>query len=619
MATILRFVEADLTTVRLDLNAYGAGGSSGFGVLAGADFGDIDVDLEYLQSAAAGASPSFQHDEIVATTLMLEAKHSSFDNLRTLFRSLTKELRRTNILEWRADGDSTSLFIDTLPSSVPSMLSGGDFDNITVLGQAHKIEFPVVIRRQPYLRVASSSLTLTPASGWTNEVGNREVKVTNPGSVPSPCKITATFSEAGADVVQLRIGRKSGASANLTAFASLYSFEVEGGTLSGSTSSTADANASGGNMARTTYSATGYFLKRWKKVITPGAVNDLVGTYRVYCALKFKEGSEQTVQLRWGMNNSDPVDNVNDEVPLYGADLSSSIYVPVYLGKVRFEDTAASLVLEGWSRLDTDPGSSTLDWDSVVLIPADEQFTTVSVPGFRGMRPGGEKWTGDQLITPTSPGTLITGSVEENTIQLDAQDEAGGTKPNTGTVLPAGKHIVTGVATLKDISGNKTELAELRVRNVTDSTNVATKKLYSKKNRREVEIEKSVVFDADGSDAFQFQVVGSAALGGAVEMFVREIRHSFVRTVGNGTKMVLSSIDPEDNGVYSGSTRVAPLQVSGPAIELEPGDNTLVFDIGDWSGLHYQDDVDLREPLPKSVAARQVTLTIEVEPRHAPL
>lgn len=618
MATILRFVEDDLSTVRLSLNALD-GGSTGFGVLSGADFGDIDIELELMQSGAAGGSLAFQHEEIVTATFMLEAKHTTFADLRTLFRNLTQELRRENIIEWRADGDATSFFFRTLPSPIPAILRGDDFSNLAILGQFHSVEFPVVIRRQPFLFAASSTPTLTPSSGWTNEVGNREVKLTNPGSVPSPCRITATFPEAGADVVQLRIGRRSGVSARLLAFASNYSFEVEGGTLSGSTSSTADANASGGNMARTSYSATGYFLKRWKKVITPTDVDDLVGTYRVYCALKMTVGSEQTLQLRWGMNNVDPVDFVNEEVTLDGTELSSSIYVPVDLGTVRFEDTATSLVLEGWSRLDTDPGSSTLDWDTITLIPADEQFTTISVPGFRGGAPAREKWTGDQLTTPSSPASLLDGDVHETTLHLDEPDKAGGTKPNAGTVLPAGKHIVTVLATIKDNSGDKTEIAELRVRNVTDGTDAASKNLYSQKNRRETDIEKSVTFDADGSDAYQFQVIATANATVSSKIIVREIRHSFVRTVGNGTKMVLSSIDPEETGIYSGTTRIAPLQVSGPAIELEPGDNTLVFDIGDWSGLHYQDDVDLREPLPKSVAARQVTLAVEVEARHAPL
>lgn len=623
MAIRFRFVEEDLSTVRLDLATRNSTpGANGFGVLAGADFGDVNTDLEFIQTSEPGATVAARHDPPIDTLIQLEAQHSSYANLRTLIRSLYTELQRGGIIEWRADGDATSYFMDVFPSPLPNIFRGDQFSNMVIMGSFQVVEFPVVLRRQPYLREASA--TLANGTSLTGDVAGMEVKVNNTSTMPSPARLEVTLPTASAEVVQLRCAIKSGSDANLTEFAGLYSFETDDPatdttvTFGSNTTSQTLAAASGGKHAQTAYTATGYTLKRWKKVITPTTPAALKGTYKAYAVVRMTTGSKQTLCLHWGLKNSDPVDFTNDEVILDAQEAAGSIWTAVDLGEVKMEDDASVLVLEGWSRLDEDPGSSTLDWDYVVLLPTDVGMTTLSVIGFRGGQPSKLKWKGEDLGTPTSPGGLTGGTDSETTRILNAQNEAGGTKPNTGFVFPAGKVVVKFDGSLRQgTTSARQKLGELRVRDVTGSTNVATRDLYTKKNRFETNSEKQATFTADGTSAYQIQVVFTKGSPDADDQIVIDRLMCYsVRIVGNGDKLILDPTDLDATGLWSGSVKVADIVVSGAFPTLQPGYNTLVLMPGDWSGSQYQDDVDEREPLAKVVQGRTMTTTVKTKPLH---
>lgn len=618
MATIFRLVDPDnVATVRLNLNALETG-STGFGLNLDSDLGDVETTNEWLSSAPArGSKVLVSWDPPVLSTFFLDLKESSLANFTTSLRSLARELSRGGLIEWQPDGAAAPLYCEFHPSPIPSWLRGTAFGGVLALRDFRLLNQPVDIIREPHFRAASASLA---SATLTNEVGSREISVTNPGSMKSPAKFTLTVAASGADVVQFHAGRKSFLTSALQSeFATNYtSFEIEGATMGTNTASTADANASGGNVALTTYAGTGYFQKRWKKVITPTTPAAFEGQYRIRAIVKVLAGSKQTLQLRWGMRDSDPVDFTEEDVVLDATEASTSIFASVYLGTVNFQSDASVLVLEGWSRLDVDPGSGTLAWDTGVLIPAGEQVITCAVPGFRGQALGKEKWLGNELTTPTSPGSLTAGAEDENTLVLNAQDEAGGTKPNAGIVYPAGKHIFKVLATLQENSGNKTELAELRVRDVTAGSNVVTRNLYAKKNRKETFVEQECVFEADGSSAYQVQVVMTAAAAAGRKVIINQIRHRFIRTVNNSYKIILNAFDPDQNGVYDSSgVKVSHVTVSGPLPEHEPDYAVWVFDFGDWSGLVWQDDVDIREPLAKTVYNRSVAVAIDGYAHHA--
>lgn len=612
MATILKFVDETGAT-RLDLNS-----TSGFVLGRGLDVGSPDLDQAWFRSVE-GALP---YGETVGSAMMRipirMTTQASAAAMKTLIDSLNTELNReTNIIEYRPNGLASSYFLDTFRAPLTSLRRGDDApDPFTMLQDAREIT--LLIPREPYARQASTNLL--NASSMTAVVDSFEAKVNNPGTMPSPTKLTVAVAAAAAEGVQLRAVAKNFTSEAIAdEFATLYSREAEDGTLGTNTASSADANASGGDFARTTYAATGYSRERVEVVFTPGSANAkkaLEGEYDVYAVVRLTEGSEQTLQLRSGLRSSDPLDNVHEPVTLDATDANAAMWVPVKLGRVEYTTNTEKLVLQLWAQLDVQPGSAVLDTDYFYLQPVGSKVVTAGTMGWRAGKAASERFNGDELVTPTDPGSLTAGTINENGLVLDADTEAGGLQPNAGTTYPAGRLVVTARVTVKDQSGDKTELGVLRLRNITDGTTVASRKIYSKKNRKEWEHEIEIAYTTDAAKAYQAQVAFTkASPDPGQKIIVNEIKTRMIRVVGNGDSFVVDAVDPENDGLWSSSLKVAHLPVS-THLTLEPGWNTVLVQMAEWSGLVYQQDVDEREPLAKIVQTRAYTVTLDVTPMH---
>jgi hypothetical protein len=108
---------------------------------------------------------------------------------------------------------------------------------------------------------------------------------------------------------------------------------------------------------------------------------------------------------------------------------------------------------------------------------------------------------GSELLTPTNPSGLIAGAISGDTLILNAENEAGGSPPNSGIVLPGGS-----IEALFDIEiggALGVNRLEYRVRNITTSTTVISAGYAQGAGRRLMSLE----FNADGTSAYQAQVV----------------------------------------------------------------------------------------------------------------
>lgn len=604
MASIFRFVDTDLTTVRLDLNAgVGTNGLTYFEL----DWGALEPDDTWLyQTPFPGAVLAASRDPLVQGSFRLYAKHSSEDNLITLARSLDTELQRESILEWRPDGASASVFADVLSFVRPALFRG---DNLTdvIRGLHDPKGLPMVFYKHPGFRKASASLTLSPDATVTNEVGNRHVTYAHAGNLPSPVKIEATIAAAGAETAMMRVFRKVfSASADRDEFDGYYD------TAATSLSATYGSNtATSGSVARTTFAATGYFLPRLKWVITPTRKTALTGSYRVMAVLNQSVGTKSTIKMLWGNRNNDPLDHQADPVTVdFTNDVSSAVNFEQELGTVSFDEDGDALVMEFHAQRDVaNGGTDTLDWVSFYLAPVGD---SVMAHSYGLMNEGRilDTWTGDELSTaPTNPASLVDGTVDEKTVILNADNDAAATKPNTGTALTVAWHIYELECTLYEPGGGTaTQHGEFRIRNITDSTTVATKVLKTKGGREWTSLTKTIRFLSVSGKSYQPQIeFTDASPTSGAKLVVKRLTHSVIPIVNSSAKFVLDGIDEEAEIQTSGGVRTSGLKLrEGSWPSVPPGYVIDIFSFGDVAPLGYDDASD--SPLVKVELTRSATL-----------
>lgn len=478
-----------------------------------------------------------------------------------------------------------------------------------------------------------------PASGM-----GRVVYVVNPGNAPTPARVDLTM-DTGSKVVQARIARR--AVGNLGALANQQWFgQAESATLANQTASAADANASGGNVARTDFdtpSALDYLLERWQVTVTPFEP----GTYRVFARVKGAAGKKYRLQLRWAAANVSVPMASNEEVVYDLTAVASSHYTVVDLGTVTVPagvSAATYLRLFFYAACDTSP-SGDLDWDFWCAVPAGnsqalfgDQLVVVSTRGWRDSEGDAVTvWKGKDLVTATSPATSQPGTVNGESIDLDhnaTNPERVGTPPAAGFALAEGRHTVQVDATLlHDPSAADETIGALKIRDVTDgdyldaggqtmSKDLVIKAKQRSRRKRPFWAIKS--FDSETADVYQFQVEFNNALGSGSNRKVRvhRIKHTFQRYLQNLHTIILSG---ETNlasrlevplgyisilGVF-----VEPLHVAGGFIDLDPGLNVLFVEFGDICNIGYE-EADAREPLPKDLITRTPTVGLRFYPRY---
>lgn len=599
MATVLRFIDEATGGTRLDLND-----RSGWRLSRGFDTGLLDLGETWIkQESVPGSSLAVAHRDIRQMSIPLHLSlQSSWVACRDLIEALAEELdRERNVLEFIPDASDRSYYIDTFRSPVPSLFRAQDYESVAQRLQDHAV--PILIKRLPYSR---GDLIPGVPTALTNQVGNRELIVNNPGNVPALTVVRIT-PEAGAKFGQARIMTRS--KGNLSAFATLYDRECESGTLGVDTTSVAGVAGASGNVAQVSFATVAGRARRIKLVDTPTDPTSVAGTLsnRIRVKPSGAGGSKFRIQLRWGMVDSDPVSFSNDWVVLDFDDIDSVDWIRPDLGECSLGSEGGTLIREIW--VERVSGADSLYLDILSLYPADEQHSILAVPGLRQGKWGVERWRGDDLTG--------TGTIRERTARVDAIDETMGTPLQA---LAPGVHEFKVVATVHNLN-NAASLAIGRFE-VVDDLGVIRKsvKLRSRPYRLQVRREKKfqmTITAADAGRTFTARVRQIEAADEQRRIRIHRIRHTFLRTVTELDELV---VDGPDGSIYvrrTGGAVLFPVPPEGtPFPEAAPGDSLWLFEWGDIPTDPGYDDVDYREPQARSVRDRSATVTVDVIPRY---
>ena len=155
--TIFRWVSpTNNAVVNLDLNALATGATEGFRV-SDLDLGIVPVNSTLLsQSPYPGAIQAGIQRGVTQMSFRLKVRAATRDALTNLFASLRAELVRSpGCIEFRPKDQTSSVFIDTLASDLPSSYLG----EIAPMYGPGYVEIsrtaPIIVRRQPDFRGAA--------------------------------------------------------------------------------------------------------------------------------------------------------------------------------------------------------------------------------------------------------------------------------------------------------------------------------------------------------------------------------------------------------------------------------------------------------------------------------
>lgn len=214
--------------------------------------------------------------------------------------------------------------------------------------------------------------------------------------------------------------------------------------------------------------------------------------------------------------------------------------------------------------------------------------------------PGGSSATtlGQDLVTPvTNPSGGTAGTTDGTTFVFDTTSDNAGLGPNTGTVQATGRYRWTVRARM--LGGSATLL--LRVRNITDSTTLASKTVTVDSTNQDFVLEADI---PDG-DAYQFQLDDPST----TVLLVSYVSHEFIPALGQNEQ---AHTDPESGQVLkrdSSGNLIGNLAIEGEVPSYVSPGLTAIF------------IVPLDVPLPgytepQSVKGRTVTVTATGSPRH---
>jgi len=452
-------------------------------------------------------------------------------------------------------------------------------------------------------RVPSQTVQSDPA-GATGRV----YPVWTHGDMPCPGILTLKAPDASSKVSQILAAmRADGAITGAKRLPDYLNtrkfFQCESGTLSNDTSSAADAAASGGNVAQTTYATNPTVMAKRVRINLTTLLDSLRGYWDVYVRVKATAAGKHVMKLGAAPSSVDPVPYFGSEVIHDTTNASSFGYVMKRLGAIyvplETSVSLAGLAYELHSRRESGTGS--LNWDYIAFVSTDPELmaTIVLVP----VTGSEESWLGKDLVTPTNPGGLSAGTVSGNDLIMNAANEAGGTPPNAGLVWGVGRHRVTWNLNGK-IPGIWTRTFTLRVRNITDSNNAVTQTYSGQTNPDEIPLE----FDGVAGKAYQAQAVVDAVAGGA-ELRLHEVRHSVVAALAQNEQARLDPgrQPPVAEKLDANGKLLSFLGVQGGVLGWFPPGLTLVYlDPMDVALSGYNE--------PESVLAR----TLQASFAHAP-
>lgn len=416
MASIVQFVDsiASSPTVRLDLNSIAGG------LLVAPD----GIDLSPPPLRRTVVSTMMTDGDIIPAAaygnrtvkLPIKLLTSTTDAGATILQTLARELARpTNILKVQLDGATSPVFFRTF--AAPDYA----FSMLRLLLVANTV-VDLTIPAEPFalgLKETIASVTVT----------EDPTAVTNPmrwditgvkGDVETPLQITLPTSnnyDAGDPITVVAV-RRRGTVANVP-----FLLQAESMTLGTDTTLPgADATMSGTGSAytRTSFGTNATMVQRLSIGTYPTSINvDNRGRYRVFACMRRSGAGTISVQLGYTSATSgilvqnDPV--VTDAFTWrFHQDLGLITFPtgpdPVYDGYSNVEMPVKGRYLE--IRAERTAGSSTLDFDYLLFVPADDSLALID-------------W-GDAASTTDE---FVVDGIHETVYAQTTSDEVYGSKP----------------------------------------------------------------------------------------------------------------------------------------------------------------------------------------------
>lgn len=380
MAVTLQFVDsiASSPTVRLDLND----GTTWRCVADGTEFPPPPLRRAVTQTFLAhGASISASAYDNRSIKLKLALLGSSADTGATEMQKLARELNRTsNLLKWQPN-TTAPVFFRTFRSDISSVYEIGRWEGKRLL------EVELVAEPFAYgLKVTPSAPTVTndPAAGG-NAMFFDLAAADVTGDVETPLHVYTADTDLTASTCVLAV-RRHGTPANNTWFR-----QAEALTLGADTTlpgNDAAASGSGSNYARTSFSGTTSNAERIGGVFpaSSGSSVEFTGLYRVFARLRHSvSGDTITVEMRYGNGFSAGTVTLANTTAFRLVDLG---ILPMPAGNTGARDGYGSTLATLSANVDfyaaRSSGSGNLDWDYILLVPADEELCLTTWPTHTG-------------------------------------------------------------------------------------------------------------------------------------------------------------------------------------------------------------------------------------------
>lgn len=567
----------------MNLNGADDGATTGFAVL-NLSWGVLTPRNDFIdQSPYPGAALALSQDQLVDVQASFLVKGTSAENLRDQVALLATYIRKGMTLRYKPDTASTYRYVRTFPGSRAPLLRGDDLDALNVLDEYVSIEFPVAFKRWPYFFRPSVALFTDTAVSYTAPT----VQATVSSDMPSPAKLRVQLDDAGAEMVDVLWGLKSGVQSDLNEFAAMCYQALPGTTRNNS-----------------------QWVKDWGVTITPSSGKALAGTYLVVARIAFQNQSLDTggyVQLKYAQTTSGPAGLSAEAVfldtsDLDNADLNNDCEIP--LGHVTFDEHAPGLTIEGWSK------HVPITWKSLVLVPVDELSGRYTSPGAVGLRQFSPLvWLGSDLD--------LVGSASLN---ADYEVKLGHStdKTKTGTFnLPTGIHVATFVGHIENPNGNKQRIGSFKLYKNTvlqRSARINTegrRRLTYNHRYPPAAISWKVTNAADNWE-LKVEYDLDETTTGYPRIFVDRLVVGFVPTISDGNSIVVDGMTRQE-WIGTATQRYWPVSQRGPYLELQKGRNLLLIRAGKFYDSGY-DKVSTKGPLLRANTSWAPKVSLDVMP-----
>lgn len=480
----------------------------------------------------------------------------------------------------------------------------------------------VELRRAQAEKAASASPFRVGAQAFSNDpaaAGGRAFPVYVQGTAPAPVRLKVVPTDSAAAVTAARIGVRS--SAGIAGRSRLADFlngtkygqcESSGNgwtvALGTDTTSTADADASGGNMAQCTYSSSPELIAPRVYLTRTTLLESLGRSVLVVLRAKATAASKHTIQMHWGPSTGAAVYSADPVVLDLTAETGTFGYTDIPLGVITLPDDPAALPgglgIELWSGRDS--GTGNLRFDAVTFVGLDGSAALVTVPGGSDAVYAGQYMTTPGYKLAADP-TWTAGSKSGDDWIGDAVLESCGLGTNSGTVYGVGRWRFSFHGFCAPEYG-ATLVWSCRVVNVTDGTVVASQVGASVMGYYTYDLE----IDGVAGKAYQAQVIISSDTGSSRTIYLTWIRVSNVPAVKQN-EAIRSAPDrrggPLVEKLDTSGLPVAVLQADGAVpLVLPPGLSVVTLGLGDKPpGLY---------PAPEAVLARAATVSADYTPRY---